>query len=158
MHPRFSIRPSRPEDVSEIVRVVNAAFEVERFFVDGERTTVDEVRGMLENGTFFLAEDGGPLAACVYLEIRPGDAYFGMLSVDPTRQGEGLGRLLVEAAEEQARAAGCEEMEIHVVDLRTELPPFYRRLGYVEVGTVPMEPDPKFKQPCQFIVMRKPLV
>src|SRR5262245_58542443 len=93
--PPFSIRRSRREDAPAITRVVNAAFEVERFFVDGERTTVEEVRGMLDRGTFLLAEDGGALAACVYLEIRPGDAYFGMLSVDPARQGEGLGRLLV---------------------------------------------------------------
>ena len=48
-------------------------------------------------------------------------------------------------------------MEIHVVDLRRELPPLYRRLGYVEVGT---EPFPDAEQPklaCQFIVMEKPL-
>jgi predicted N-acetyltransferase YhbS len=155
--PPFSIRHSSPEDAPAIARLVNAAFEVERFFVDGERTSVEEIRGMLDRGTFLLAEDGGALAACVYLEIRPADAYFGMLSVDPARQGEGLGRLLVEASEEHARQAGCKAMEIHVLDVRTELPPFYRRLGYVDAGSEPVTPDPKFKRPVRFIVMRKPL-
>jgi hypothetical protein len=48
-------------------------------------------------------------------------------------------------------------VDISVVDLRTELPPFYRRLGYVETGTAPF-PDPaKAKRPCHFILMSKPL-
>ncbi len=150
-----AIRPCRREDAEAVAAVVNAAFEVERFFVDGDRTTPEEVRALLDRGTFLLAELDGTLAACVYVEIRDGHGYFGMLSVDPARQGEGLGRALVEAAEEHVRRAGCDAMEIQVIDLRTELPPFYRRLGYVESGTRPMSPDPIFKQPFQFTVMRK---
>lgn len=152
-----SIRSSGHEDVEAIVEVVNAAFQVERFFVDGDRTDPEEIREMLGRGTFLLAEREGALAACVYVEIRGDDGYFGMLSVHPSHQGEGLGRTLIEAAEERARQAGCGVMEIHVVDLRTELLPFYLRLGYVETGVEPMPPDPKLTQPCRFLVMRKPL-
>ena len=155
--PPPAIRHCRPADAAAIAEVVNAAFEVERFFVDGDRTSPEGVRKMLEKGTFLLAERDGGLAACVYVEIRGDHGYFGMLSVDPKRQGEGFGRLLVEAAEEYARQAGCTAMDIQVVDLRTELPPFYHRLGYVEVGTRPVTPDPQLRQPCQFILMRKAL-
>lgn len=156
--PAPAVRSSRINDAEAIAEVVNAAFQVERFFVDGDRTSPERVRKMLERGTFLLAELDGKLAACVYVESRGDHGYFGMLSVDPARQGVGLGRLLVDAAEEQARRAGCVAMDIRVVDLRTELPPFYRRLGYVEVGTEPVPPDPSLKQPCQFILMRKMLL
>ena len=51
----------------------------------------------------------------------------------------------------------CRYMELHVVNLRTELPPYYRKLGYDEQGTGPF-PDPETAtQPCHFVVMRKRL-
>ena len=55
------------------------------------------------------------------------------------------------------RALGCAGVDISVVDLRTELPPFYRRLGYVETGTAPF-PDPeRATRACHLIVMSKEL-
>jgi GNAT superfamily N-acetyltransferase len=76
--------------------------------------------------------------------------------VDPARQGGGLGRLLVEAAEAHCRGAGCRKIDLRVVNLRTELPPFYRRLGYVATGTEPYVDDDA-TQPCHFVVMSKSL-
>jgi hypothetical protein len=54
------------------------------------------------------------------------------------------------------RTAGCRAVDIRVVNLRTELPPIYRRLGYLETGIQPFE-DPRASQPCHFILMSKPL-
>jgi hypothetical protein len=48
-------------------------------------------------------------------------------------------------------------MEMLIVNLRTELPPFYRRLGYAESGTAPFPDNGRAKQPCHFIRMSKPL-
>jgi predicted N-acetyltransferase YhbS len=81
----------------------------------------------------------------------------GFLAVDPERQHRGLGRRLVEEAENHARASGCRAMDIHIVSLRVELPPFYRRLGYVETGTEPFPAEIKSKLPCHFVLMSKPL-
>ena len=63
------------------------------------------------------------------------------------------------AAEEFAREMGSHHMDLTVVNLRTELPPFYRKLGYVEDGTAPIRPEmvPRVTQPCHFIKMTKPL-
>jgi GNAT superfamily N-acetyltransferase len=151
------IRDATSSDAEAITDLVNRAFLVERFFVDGDRTSLAETSRLLETGKFLLAEIGGHVVACVYVELRGERRYFGMLSVDPSRQGEGLGRLLVAAAEDRCRHEGCREMEIHVVDLRQELPPIYRRLGYIEVGTEPFTEKERTKQAARFIIMTKPL-
>ena len=144
-------------DAEAISTLVNAAFKVERFFIDGDRISPGKVREMLRTGKYLLAEENGKLIACVYVELRGKRAYFGLLGVDPSRQGEGLGRKMVEQAEDYARAACSKFMDLLIVNLRTELPPFYRRLGYVETGTEPFAADAEPSQPCHFIKMSKPL-
>jgi ribosomal protein S18 acetylase RimI-like enzyme len=67
----------------------------------------------------------GDSRVCVYVELRGDRGYFGMLSVDPSRQGRGVGRRLIDRGR-YARANGCTAMDIRVVNLRTSLPPFYR--------------------------------
>jgi ribosomal protein S18 acetylase RimI-like enzyme len=106
--PAVKVRDATAADVEAIARLVNRAFLVERFFVEGDRTSPAEISRMLESGAFLLAEADGRLVACVYVELRGERGYFGMLSVDPSRQGEGLGRRLVDAAEDRCRrrAAG----------------------------------------------------
>jgi GNAT superfamily N-acetyltransferase len=147
-------------DVRELVRVINAAYEVEKFFISGDRTDEDTVKRMLTTGVFLVVRsDADPkcLVGCVYVELRGTRGYFGMLSVEPTAQGRGLGRALVEAAERHASAAGCTAMDIRVVDLRLELPAFYRRLGYMESGVTEQAYDPRALRPFQFVTMSKPL-
>jgi GNAT superfamily N-acetyltransferase len=151
------VRDATASDAEAIADLVNRAFLVERFFVDGDRTSVAEISRLLATGRFLLAASDVRLVACVYVELRGERGYFGMLSVDPSRQGEGLGRLLVAAAEDRCRREGCRMMEIHVVDLRQELPPIYRRLGYIEVGTEPFPDQERAKIPARFVVMTKPL-
>jgi GNAT superfamily N-acetyltransferase len=154
------IRTASSSDVPELVRVINAAYEVEKFFVAGDRTDLESVRRMLGTGTFLAVDVDGHadrLSGCVYVELRDRRGYFGMLSVDPAAQGRGLGRLLVEAAEALARARQCTAMDIRVVDLRLELPAFYRRLGYTETGVAEAANDPRALRPFQFVEMSKRL-
>jgi predicted N-acetyltransferase YhbS len=150
-------RTATAADAEALAALVNRAFLVERFFVEGDRTSADEVRGLLSRGAFLSIDDGGAPIACVYVQLRGERGYFGLLSVEPSRQGEGLGRRLVLAAEEHCRAAGCRAIDILVVDLREELPPFYERLGYSRTGTQPFSDPERAKRPCHFIAMSKPL-
>jgi GNAT superfamily N-acetyltransferase len=111
---------------------------------------------MMREGEFLLLEDASGLAGCVYLTSnKDGRAYFGMLSIDPSRQGQGFGRRLIDAVEVRARELGCRHMDIHIVNLREELPGFYRKLGYVEHGTLPFSDMERASRPCHFVVMRK---
>ena len=154
----IKIRTAKLSDAEQITTVINAAFRIaEGFFVDGNRISVEEVRQHLKSGVFLVAENEDDLTGCVYLEPRGERAYLGLLSVDPGRQQRGLGSQLMTAGEEYCRALGARFMDIYIVNLRTELPAFYRNRGYVENGTTPFPPDVPTKQPCHFINMSKPL-
>ena len=142
-------------DVDALVHLINAAFVVERHIFDGDRTSPEGVRAFLGKGKFLVAEDSAGLAGCVYVEIRGDHGYIGLLSVDPPRQGSGLGRRLMEAAEKFFCAADCIAVDLQVVSARAPLPLFYRHLGYVEThrADIPAEARPKIR--CQFIYMSK---
>ena len=151
------IRRANEGDAEALTRIINAAFVVERVAFEGDRVDPAKVRGYLNTGTFLVAEDAGGIAGCVYIEMRGDHGYLGLLSVDPPRQGLGLGRLLVAAAEDFARSSGARAMDLRVISPRAELLPFYRRAGYEETGTSPFPPDSASKLPGHFILMSKPL-
>ena len=148
-------------DVAEIVRVTNAAYRVEDFFIDGDRTNVAEIADRIAAPhSCFLVIDvpsGKGLAASVYVEIRGDRAYFGMLSVAPAHQKTGLARVLIDAVDARARAAGCIALDIDVVNLREELPAFHRTMGFSETGTAPFLKGHTLKQPVHLILMSKSL-
>jgi GNAT superfamily N-acetyltransferase len=148
---------AQPEDAERIARLVNAAFRPERFFIDEDRTNPGKVRALLEKGKFLLAEEAGTLTGCVYVERHGERGYFGLLAVDPALQRSGLGSRLVAAAEDDCRSAGCRFMDLTIVNLRTELPSFYNRLGYSESGALPFPSDQHANQPCHLVRMSKPL-
>jgi predicted N-acetyltransferase YhbS len=152
------IRMATPADAPRITALINSAFRVsEGFFIDGDRITQTEVEQLLAKGAFLVAEVDEQLNGCVYVEPRGERSYLGLLSVDPTRQQAGLGSLLMNEAEHYCREHGSRFMDILIVSLREELPPFYRKRGYVDNGTTPFLEDVETKIPCHFINMAKSL-
>jgi ribosomal protein S18 acetylase RimI-like enzyme len=158
--PPIRIRIAAPDDMAAVVPIVNAAFAVETF-TDGTRTDEERMADMMRTGEFLLAEDAsGRIVGCVYTEVRGDRGYFGMLAVDPSRQGTGLGKAMVDAAEKHCRSRGCVAMDICVLSLRPDLPPFYRTLGYSQTGTeeyVPSRPFFKGAPRCDLMLFSKPL-
>jgi GNAT superfamily N-acetyltransferase len=168
------VRVADDQDAEAITSVINAAFRLaESFLIDHDRIDAESVRSLLEKGKFLVAlhreddgeDDGGAdrradcgaLAGCVYVELRGERAYLGLLSVDPRRQRAGLGSILMTAAEQYCTEAGCRFIDLRLVNVRRELPSFYRRRGYVETGTAPFTPGLNPKVPCHFVEMSKPL-
>jgi len=148
----IAVREAALADAPALLRIINAAYLVEREFVEGNRLSDADLREHFGRGTFLLAE-GDEAVGCVFLRsTTPGRMYLGLLAVDPAAQGQGIGRLLMAAAVRHCRQAGCRAIDILIVSLRTELPPFYRSLGFVEDGTAPFE-DPRLFKPAHFIKM-----
>ena len=153
------VRPATVADAPALARIINDAFIVEAFFKIGDRTSAEELVELMnerrrvsrrrcrgEHGRLrvsALPRTSGRISACCPSTRR--------------RQGQGLGRTLIEAVEARARERGCRFMDIHIVNLREELPAYYRRLGYVEQGTLPFSAPERASRPCHFIVMTKPL-
>jgi len=158
MTSEFTVRKASRADSRRITDLINQAFgPAELFFVEGDRISEPEVFDHLTSGAFLLGERNGRLHACVYVEPRGERAYLGLLSVDPSIQQRGTGSSLMNAAENYCRKLGCQFMDIKIVNLRTQLPDFYRKRGYVESGTSPFPPEIETKMPCHFIDMTKRL-
>jgi GNAT superfamily N-acetyltransferase len=154
-----SVRRAADSDVPAITRLVNRAYQVEDFFVDGPRTSEAEIARLAAAHQLVVLDGaGGGLAAAIQVDASGERGSFGLLSVDPDFQGLGLGRRMVAVAEALCEAMGCRRMGLRVVNIREELAPWYRRLGYRETGaTVPFD-DPRAKRPCFFVEMEKGLV
>jgi ribosomal protein S18 acetylase RimI-like enzyme len=151
----MQFRLAQGPDVEPLAQLINSAFRVELPFIDGDRIDAEGIHSYMAKGKFLVAEDSTGLAACVYVELRGDRGYLGLLGVDPPRQGIGLGRKLMDAAENYFRESGCVAVDLRVISPRAPLPAFYRHLGYLETGTAPFAPSVPIKVPCHYILMSK---
>jgi N-acetylglutamate synthase-like GNAT family acetyltransferase len=150
-------RRATVSDVPAIAALINLAYQVEKFFKTGDRTDEADVTVLLDQSAFLLHEEEGAIVGCVHVIVRGDRGYFGLLAVHPQKRGQKQGVRLVAAAEAFCRDAGCRAMDLSVVHLRTELPPFYRALGYAERTTAPFPYPEQAITPCHLIVMSKDL-
>jgi hypothetical protein len=59
----LSLRKAESSDAEQIAALVNAAFSVERFFIEGDPHESCAVSALLQTGDFLLAEEDGSLIA-----------------------------------------------------------------------------------------------
>ncbi|MCX9146777.1 GNAT family N-acetyltransferase [Erythrobacter sp. WG] len=105
--------------------------------LDDERIGLDELETLLADPavTILAARDAGALIGCVAVTRKDARlGYLGMLCVAPTLQSGGLGRTLLDAAEDHGRAIGLARMEMTVIDSRESLIAWYVRRGYALTG------------------------
>lgn len=154
-----SVRRATSADAHALADLVNQAYVVEDYFVEGDRTTAAEVVDMMARGTFLVLDRQGAatLGGAVYVTIAGRRGYFGMLAVGAGLQGRGLGKRLVRIAEAMCEAASCIEMTMKIVNLREELARWYRSLGYRATGTTPYAGNRTVKLACHFVEMARPL-
>lgn len=171
-----TFRPAAPDDVPALHRLVESAYRGdaaragwthEADLLGGQRTDQAELLDILADASrvILLAEVDGALTGCVQVADQgEGLAYLGLLTVDPTRQAGGLGRLLIDAAEAEARSRfAATRMEMTVIRQRSELIAWYERRGYALTGETRPFPldDERFGLPqtrdLEFVVMEKAL-
>ncbi|HEX7348053.1 MAG TPA: GNAT family N-acetyltransferase [Rhodanobacteraceae bacterium] len=143
-------RAASAADIDAVVALTESAYRgdssrrgwtTEADLLDGQRTDRQEVAELVANPNvhLLLAERDGVLLACCVVERlareHAGDGYFGMFSVRPDAQGQGIGRALLSAAERSARDEWqARVMRMTVIDVRSELIAWYERRGYRRTG------------------------
>ncbi|MEO5808737.1 MAG: GNAT family N-acetyltransferase [Sphingomicrobium sp.] len=144
-----------------------AGWSHEADLLDGQRTDLHELGAMIADPArrLLLLRDGESLRACVALTDQgDGLAYLGLLTVEPGRQGLGLGKMMLAAAEDHAvRELGALRIEMTVIVQRDELIAWYQRRGYALTGERRPFPltDARFGKPrrddLEFVVIEKSL-
>jgi ribosomal protein S18 acetylase RimI-like enzyme len=157
--PSLRVRLATAADRPRLIPIINAAYSIEKF-LGGTRTDGTRLAAMMEKGSILMAEeDSGRPVATIYVELRGNRGYMGLLAVHPERQGLGLGWRMMQEGEAWLRSRGCEAVDILVLSLRTELLPPYRRFGFMETGTEPIQLSRPLEAgfECHGIVMSKKL-
>ena len=135
------IRPATAADVPAVKAVTDAAYThyTERIGRVPQPMEADHAANVAE-GRVFVAElhdDGGAgtarVAGLVVLEPRADHLYLDTVAVHPDAQGAGLGRLLLEFAEDRARELGLPEIRLFTNAMMWENQKIYPRLGYETV-------------------------
>ncbi len=114
-----------------------AGWSHEADLLDGQRTDLAALDAMLADPAqhLLVLRDGDALRACVALTDKgDGLAYLGLLTVEPSGQAAGLGRIILAAAEDHAAGFGAFRVEMTVIEQRTELIAWYERRGYSVTG------------------------
>lgn len=136
----------------------------EASLLTGPRTGEDEVAGLITDAEsrFVLADLHGKLSGCALVQKDGEDAYFGMFSVDPAVQTQGLGKKLLGACEKAAKAEWkSRALGMVVINLREDLIAWYQRRGYTLTGN--REPFPFDEAPgalrrdFDLVELKKPL-
>ncbi len=175
---KIDLSPAREADYPALVALANVAYRggpdgtaswnVEAGILSGERLNEAQLREDLAakpDAQLLLYRDdpAGPPLGSVWLEPKPpGDVwYLGLLTIHPDLQNRQLGRHLLAAAEDFAKAHGATRMSMTVLNVRAALIAWYERRGYRRTGETQAFPygDERFGKPLrddlEFVVLEK---
>lgn len=133
----LEIRAASSADAPGLAELLSAAGHVMDPRALAER--LDAIRQA--PGTALLAAEWGPPSGLVVVHWYPTidadqpTAQIVTLLVGPTERRRGIGRLLVKAASQAARVAGCGVLHLLVAANQSDLQQFCRATGFAEAGT-----------------------
>ncbi|RYD80198.1 MAG: GNAT family N-acetyltransferase [Sphingobacteriales bacterium] len=162
------------DDVPTLINLLNKAYRgddskkgwtTEAHLIEGDtRTDADSVKEVIEKEDTVMLKyinETKEIIGCVNLQKHINKIYLGMFAVSPQLQGGGVGKKLLQAAEEYAKQKKCTAIYMTVISVRSELINWYKRHGYVDTGKKRSFQEDgvsgKHLQQLEFIVLEKPL-
>jgi predicted N-acetyltransferase YhbS len=153
----FSFAPNDPDMISKLTFLINEAYDVTELgntgtkFKNAQRImTMEDYENAFEDGRVIIAtdKDGEILGTIVFsFEISPFDGkkvcHFGPFATNIHKQRKGLGARLIGFLEAHAKKNECDCFEITVVNHRTDVMPYYKRMGFVMTDRVLTFPHPE---------------
>ncbi|MEN6669223.1 GNAT family N-acetyltransferase [Psychrobacter sp. B38] len=157
------LRQAHADDIGALEQLLNRCYRQtegwtnEADLIGGIRTTPAELANTIANPTHYLfvypktttggreAEETGELLGCIAVDMKTDadankSAYIGMFAVHPELQGQGVGNVILQAAETfatrhlQAGASNTQtkpaRLTMSILSHRPELLAYYQRRGY----------------------------
>lgn len=158
------IRPARAADAPALAALLNHWILHTAVTFNPVPKTVEDILLMIAakaaDGHAFLVaeEDGQIIGQASYGQFRGGQGYRTCMehsiSLLPGTPRKGLGRALLTAIEDHARAAGSHQMIAGVSGENPDGQAFHARMGYAHIATIP-QAGFKFGRYMDLVLMRK---
>jgi ribosomal protein S18 acetylase RimI-like enzyme len=128
-----AFRRAVPSDAARVAELVDAAYRhyVERIGRKPGPMTADYAQ-VVRDHHVTVAERDGAVEGVLVLRVTDEGFLVDNVAVHPSRRGTGLGRALLELAEDEARRAGFDSVYLYTHERMTENQALYSRIGYVE--------------------------
>ncbi|MCP8708775.1 GNAT family N-acetyltransferase [Streptomyces sp. AC04842] len=131
------IRNARPDEAGELTELAlrsKAHWGYDEAFMASCREELTVRPSEVAGRRTALAERDGRILGFTTVDGSPPEGALGMMFVDPSALGQGMGRALFAHALATARAAGFRRLTI---DADPNAEPFYRAMGAVRIGETP---------------------
>jgi GNAT superfamily N-acetyltransferase len=137
------IRVAREDEYADVADILAAAYAPSGLRPgDGYYEELRDVAGRVDGAEVWVAVDGSAVLGTVtwapiespHREVAADDeAEFRMLAVDPAAQGHGVGRALLDAVVDRARAEGFRRVVLSTADWSTRAHRLYDESGFVHL-------------------------
>lgn len=127
------LRPAVPDDAEEIERLVHDAYGHYVPRIGAKPGPMrDDYAAVVARGGAWVIESGGRLVGLLVVVEAADHLLIENVAVAPARQSRGLGRRLLDFAEQRARALGVIELRLYTHERMTENLAIYARRGFRE--------------------------
>jgi ribosomal protein S18 acetylase RimI-like enzyme len=135
----ISLRPATAADVPRLTALVRVAYVhyVERLG-GPPRPMTDDYADVVRTHQVIVAERSGEVLGLIVLGVGDEGFFVDNVAVDPSRQGTGVGKALLEHAELAARDAGFDSIYLYTHERMVENLALYARIGYAEYDRRPL--------------------
>lgn len=135
--------PIRRATVADAIEVLEVILDAGSMFRDAQMAEVsdntppaiEDVEAQIRTGNVWVAKHDRRLVGCILVGVLDGNAHIEQVSVSRSHQGRGLGRRLVERAEDWARAQGHDRVTLTTFTGVSWNAPYDARLGYRVLAT-----------------------
>jgi GNAT superfamily N-acetyltransferase len=141
------IRAANDRDASLLPDIERSSGEIFRqwpgleWIADDTVQSQEQHRALIADGIALVAEvQGAGIAAFLNGEVAPDALHIWQIAVHRDRQRNGIGRTLIEAAQQLAIDRGIKTLTLTTFRNVPWNEPYYRRLGFVTLDSVELNP------------------